>query len=250
MTTSIDEITKGIYRISTFVPEIAAPMGFTFNQYLIEGDEPLLFHCGPRGMFPLVSQAVSQVIPIDRLRWIGFGHVESDECGSMNQWLAAAPKAQVFHGAIACMVSLNDLADRLPRVMAEGEMLDLGGKRIRWIDTPHVPHAWESGLIFEETTKTLFTGDLFTQVGRGPALIHDSLVPAAIATEDAFHSTSMAPSIGKTIRALAALHPERLAVMHGSCFEGDAVWELNELAAYYEEALAAAMRDGADQKAA
>lgn len=128
MTTSIDEITKGIYRISTFVPEIAAPMGFTFNQYLIEGDEPLLFHCGPRGMFPPVSQAVSQAISIDRLRWIGFGHVESDECGSMNQWLAAAPKAQVFHGAIACMVSLNDLADRLPRVMAEGEMLDLGGQ--------------------------------------------------------------------------------------------------------------------------
>ena len=247
--TRIDVITNGIYRISTFVPEIAAPLGFTFNQYLIDGDEPLLFHCGPRAMFTAVSQAVSQIMPVSRLRWISFGHVESDECGSMNQWLAAAPAAQIFHGAIACMVSLNDLADRLPRVMADGEVLDLGGKRIRWIDTPHVPHAWESGLIFEETTKTLFTGDLFTQAGNGPALTHDSLVPAAIATEEAFHSTSMAPSIGRTIRALAALGPDRLAVMHGSCFEGDAVQELNDLAAYYEETLAATM-EGASDKAA
>lgn len=250
MNTRIDEITNDIYRISTFVPEIAAPLGFTFNQYLIDGDEPLLFHCGPRGMFASVSDAVSQIMPVSQVRWISFGHVESDECGAMNQWLAAAPSAQIVHGAVACMVSLNDLADRLPRVMGDGEMLDLGGKRIRWIDTPHVPHAWESGLIFEETTKTLFTGDLFTHAGNGPALTHDSLVPAAIATEEAFRSTSMAPSIGRTIRALAALAPERLAVMHGSCFEGDAIQELNELADYYEEALAAAMRDDADQRAA
>lgn len=236
----VDEIADGIYRISTFVPEIAAPAGFTLNQYLITADQPLLFHCGPRGLFAAVSQAVSGIIALERLRWIGFGHIEADECGSMNQWLAAAPMAEVIHGATACMVSLNDLADRSPRALADGETLDLGGKRIRWIDTPHVPHAWESGLIFEETGGTLFTGDLFTQIGDGPALTRGSIVPAATATEEAFHSTSLAPSIGRTIRALAALKPQRLAVMHGSCFEGDCARELSELAAYYEKALAAA----------
>lgn len=240
MQTRVDEITSGIYRISTFVAEIAPPAGFTFNQYLIEADAPLLFHCGPRGKFPSVSAAVARVMPLDRLRWISFGHVESDECGSMNQWLAAAPQSQVVQGVTACMVSLNDLADRPPRALADGEVLDLGGKRVRWIDTPHVPHAWESGLIFEETTATLFTGDLFTHVGDGPALTRESIVPAAIASEEAFRSTSMAPSIGRTIRALARLEPKRLAVMHGSCFEGDGAAELRNLAAYYEDALAAA----------
>jgi flavorubredoxin len=239
----IDEITPGIYRISTFVPEIAAPHGFTFNQYVIDAGEPLLFHCGPRGMFASVSAAVSTVMPLKRLRWISFGHVESDECGSMNQWLEAAPQAQVIHGAVACMVSLNDLADRPPRPLADGETLDLQGKRVRWIDTPHVPHAWESGLMFEETTQTLFTGDLFTQVGNGPPMVHESILPAAIATEDAFHSTSLAPSIGATIRGLARLKPKRLAVMHGSCFEGDCAAELNGLATYYEQALADAIAE-------
>jgi flavorubredoxin len=173
----------------------------------------------------------------------------------MNQWLAAAPQAQVVHGATACLVSLNDLADRPPRALADGEVLDLGGKRVRWIDTPHVPHAWESGLMFEETTGTLFSGDLFTHLGDGPALSHDSIVPAAIAAEEAFHSTSLAPNIGPTIRKLAALKPQRLAVMHGSCFEGSearesvfakeantCVGELNALADYYESALAAALK--------
>ena len=242
MTTRADEIADKIYRISTFVPEIAAPAGFTFNQYLIDADKPLLFHCGPRGMFPAVSDAAAKIVPLSRLRWISFGHVESDECGSMNQWLAASPQAQVVHGMIGCLVSLNDLADRPPRALADGEVLNLGGKCVRWIDTPHVPHAWESGLIFEETTATLFTGDLFTHAGNGPALTKDSLLPAAIQTEEAFRSTSLAPAIGKTIRNLAALAPSRLAVMHGSCFGGDCVHELKELAGYYEGALAAAMK--------
>ncbi|HEY1961607.1 MAG TPA: hypothetical protein VGG69_04240 [Rhizomicrobium sp.] len=242
MSTRLDEIAEGIYRISTLVAEIAAPAGFTFNQYLIEADEPLLFHCGPRAMFPPVSQAAAGIVPLSRLRWISFGHVESDECGSMNQWLVAAPEAQVVHGGTACLVSLNDLADRPPRALAHGEVLDLGGKRVRWIDTPHVPHAWESGLIFEESTSTLFTGDLFTHAGNGPALTKDSIVPAAIQTEEAFHSTSLAPNIGRTIRRLATLKPKRLAVMHGSCFEGDCARELNALADYYEGALAAALK--------
>jgi flavorubredoxin len=135
METKVDEIAEGIYRISTWVAEIAPPAGFTFNQFLIDADEPLLFHTGPRRMFPLVREAVGGV---ERLRWITFGHVESDECGSMNEWLAAAPRAEVAHGMIGCMVSLNDMADRPPRGLADGEVIDLGGKRVRHLDTPHV----------------------------------------------------------------------------------------------------------------
>ena len=232
MHTRVDEIATGIYRLSTLVE--MPPAGFTFNQYLIDADEPLLFHCGGRGLFPLVSKAVAGIISLDKLRWICFGHVESDECGSMNQWLGAAPNAQVAHGAIACMVSLNDLADRPPRVLDNEEMLDLGGKRVRYIDTPHVPHAWESGLIFEETTKTLFSGDLFTQLGDGPAIGSQSILPAAIAAEEGFHATALTPKTGPTIRALKDLHPDRLAVMHGTCFEGDCESELEGLAAYCE----------------
>ncbi len=148
----------------------------------------------------------------------------------------------MVHGATACLVSLNDLADRPPRMLADGEALDLGGKRVRWIDTPHVPHAWESGLMFEEVTGTLFCGDLFTHLGNGSAVTRESIVPAAIAAEEAFHSTSLAPAIGGTIRKLAALKPKRLAVMHGSCFEGDCVAELNALADYYERALSDALK--------
>lgn len=239
MQTDIVEIAPGIHRLSTYVAEIAPPMGFTFNQFLIEADEPLLFHCGPRAMFPLVSAALARVMPIDRLRWIGFGHVESDECGAMNQWLAAAPKAQVVHGQTACMVSLNDLADRPPRALAHGEVLDLGGRRVRYLDTPHVPHAWESGVIYEESTATLFCGDLFAHLGNGPAITTGSILDAAIAAEEAFQATALTPMTAPTIRSLAALSPARLAVMHGSSFAGDCTAALSALADYYEKAHAA-----------
>jgi flavorubredoxin len=236
-----DEIADGVFRLSTLVPEIAAPAGgFTFNQYLIRADQPLIFHTGPRHMFGDISEAVGRLIPLASLRWVSFGHVESDECGSMNQWLAAAPDALVAHGATACMVSLNDLADRPPRMLADGETLDLGGKRVRWLDTPHVPHAWESGLIFEEETGTLMAGDLFTHAGDGPALTRESIVPAAAATEDMFRSTSLTPQLAPTVRRLAALAPKTLAVMHGSCFAGDCAGELGALADYYAGAFAAA----------
>lgn len=234
MKTQIDEIADRIFRLSTFVPEIAAPAGFTFNQYLIDAGEPLLFHCGPRRMFPSVRAALETVMSAERLRWISFGHVESDECGAMNLWLEAAPKAEVFHGRTACMVSLNDLADRPPRALGNGDVLDIGSKRVRYIDTPHVPHAWESGLIYEESTQTLFCGDLFTHVGQGPAVTRDSIVEAAIAAERAFRSTSLAPATGSTIRALAKLEPKTLAVMHGSCFKGDCASALSKLADFYE----------------
>jgi flavorubredoxin len=241
MTVRVDEIAAGIFRLSTFVPEVT-PLGMTFNQYLITAEDPLLFHCGPRGMFDSVSKAAASIVPLSRLRWITFGHVESDECGSMNQWLAAAPRAQIAHGATACMVSLNDLADRPPRVLANGEVVDLGGKRVRYLDTPHVPHAWESGIIFEETTATLFTGDLFAHLGDGPAITDASIVPAAIQAEEAFKASALTPETGSIIRALAALAPRRLAVMHGTCYAGDGARALEELARFYDAAHASAAR--------
>lgn len=232
MKTDTHEIADGIYRFSTFVPEVAAPAGFTFNQFLLLADEPMLFHCGARGMFPSVSEAVAAVLPLQRLRWISFGHVESDECGSMNQWLAVAPRATVVHGRTGCQVSLNDLADRAPRALDDGEAVDLGGKRIRWRDTPHVPHGWEAGLIFEENTKTLFCSDLFTHAGAGPALVETDIL--AIATEDMFHAMCMGPNTGPVLRSLANLAPATLALMHGSSYAGDAAAALNGLAAHCE----------------
>jgi len=242
MTTRIDEIADGLYRLSTFVPAIAAPAGFTFNQFLLVADEPLLFHCGLRGMFGTVSQAVARVLPLDRLRWVAFGHVEADECGAMNDWLAAAPAATVAHGALGCMVSLNDLADRPPRPLADGETIDLGGKRIRHIDTPHVPHGWEARVLLEETTGTLLCGDLFTHVGDGPALVESDIVGPAIAAEEMFQATCLTPATAPTIGRLADLAPRRLALMHGSSFAGDASAALRELAGYYGRKLESATR--------
>jgi flavorubredoxin len=234
MSTTVDEIANGIYRLSTWVPEIAPPAGFTFNQFLIDAEEPLLFHTGPRGMFPLVCEAVGRVLPVDRVRWITFGHVESDECGSMNEWLAAAPQAEVAHGMIGCLVSLNDLADRPPRPLADGEVLDLGSKRVRHIDTPHVPHAWEARVLYEETTGTLLCGDLFAHVGNGPAVTTDDIVEPAMEGEAMFRSTSLAPDTAVVMRRLGELAPKTLALMHGSSFSGDGAKALGDLAAAYE----------------
>jgi flavorubredoxin len=243
MGTSISEIADGIYRISIFVPDIAPPVGFTFNQFLVLGDEPLLFHTGLRKMFPLVSEAVSRIMPVENLRWITFGHYEADECGAMNEWLAVAPEAQVAHGMTGCMVSLNDMADRPPRVLSNGEVIDIGGKRIRYIDTPHVPHGWDAGVIYEETTRTLFCGDLFTHLGNGPALTESDIVGPALAAEDIFYDTSLGPSIAPTVRRLADLAPCTLALMHGSSFAGDTVAALRDLAGAYDRRLRAAMAE-------
>jgi flavorubredoxin len=243
MGTSISEIADGIYRLSIFVPDIAPPAGFTFNQFLVLGDEPLLFHTGLRRMFPLVSEAVSRIMPVSNLRWITFGHFEADECGAMNEWLAVAPNAQVAHGMTGCMVSLNDMADRPPRVLANGEVIDIGGKRIRYIDTPHVPHGWDAGVIYEETTRTLFCGDLFTHLGNGPAITESDIVGPALAAEDIFYDTSLGPSIAPTVRRLADLAPRTLALMHGSSYAGDTVAALHELASAYDKRLRAAMAE-------
>jgi flavorubredoxin len=236
METKIAEIADGIYRLSTFVPEIAPPAGFTLNQFLVLGEEPLLFHTGPRLMFPLVRSALGRLIPTERLRWLTFGHYEADECGAMNNWLAVAPHAEVAHGQTACLVSLNDMADRAPRVLQDGEIIDLGnGKRVRYLDTPHVPHGWEAGLLYEETTGTLLCGDLFTQVGDGPALTEGDIVGPAVAAEDMFRYSSLNPGMGATIRRLAELSPRTLALMHGPSFGGDGAAALRALAGSYDE---------------
>jgi flavorubredoxin len=241
MGTRIDEIADGIFRISTYVPEVAPPAGFTFNQYLVRADEPLLFHCGARMLFPAVAEAVARVIPVAALRWIGFGHVESDECGAMNQWLAAAPRAQVVHGQTACLVSLNDLADRPPRPLADGEVIALGdGKRIRYLDTPHVPHCWEAGLMLEEATGTLLCGDLFTQTGNPGPVTEGDIVGPALEAEDLFAATSLGPATAPTLRRLAALAPSTLALMHGPAFRGDGGAALAALADCYAQRLARA----------
>jgi flavorubredoxin len=185
-------------------------------------------------MFPLVAEAVSKVVPIEKLRWITFGHVEADECGSMNQWLDAAPRSEVAHGATGVMVSLNDLANRPPRALQDGEILDLGGKRVRHIDTPHVPHGWEARVLFEETTGTLLCGDLFTHTGDGPAITSEDIVERARIAEELFHATCLTPTTGATIRKLADLSPKTLALMHGSSFNGNAVQALNDLADLYD----------------
>ena len=234
-TTTVNEIADGIYRLSTYVPEVAPPAGFTFNQFLIAADEPLLFHTGPRAMFPVVAEAVATVVPVESVRWITFGHVESDECGSMNMWLAAAPQSQVAHGALGCMVSLDDMCDRQPRPLADGEVIDLGGKRVRHIDTPHVPHGWEARVLFEETTGTLLCGDLFSHLGNGAAVTTDDIVDPAIAAEDIFRASCMAPDTADVMRRLGDLAPTTLAVMHGSSFTGDGGKALYDLAGAYEQ---------------
>jgi len=220
--TDISEIADGIYRLSTFVLDIAPPAGFTFNQFLVLGDEPLLFHTGLRRMFPLTREAVGRVVPVERLRWLAFGHYEADECGAMNEWIAVAPQAQVAHGATGCLVSLNDMADRTPRVLQDGETIELGrGKRLRYIDTPHTPHGWDAGVMYEESTRTLLCGDLFTQLGDGPALTESDIVGPAIQGEDVFRYASLNPGMGATLRGLAGLAPRTLALMHGPSFAGD-----------------------------
>jgi len=239
MTTTTTEIAADIFRISTFVPEIG-PTGFTFNQFLVRAKEPLLFHTGPRAMFPAVREAVAALIPVDSLRWIMFGHVESDECGSMNQWLELAPNATVAHGEVGCMVQLNDLADRPPRALQNGEVLDLGGKRVRHLDTPHVPHCWDARALFEESTRTLFCGDLFTHFGNESALTSKDIVAPAKEAEAAFKATCLTPTTGTTIRSLAELEPSVLGVMHGSSFDGDCAAALRDLATVYDQMHAAA----------
>lgn len=236
MQTTIDEIESGIYRLSTYLPKVG-PTGFTFNQFLVMGDEPFLFHCGQRALFPAVSAAIGTVMDIAKLRWIGFSHVEADECGALDQFLAAAPRAQPAVGRMGVNLWLADVCDRESRVLADNEVLDIGGKRLRRLDTPHVPHNWEAGMMYEETTGTLFSSDIFTQVGAAPALTESEVVSPAIQVERMMNFASIGPNSAPTLRRLGALKPKTLAIMHGPSFRGDCARQLESLAKDYEKRL-------------
>ncbi|MDP1821075.1 MAG: MBL fold metallo-hydrolase [Acidimicrobiales bacterium] len=228
----VTEIADGIHQLTTYLNEI----DFGLNQYLVSGDEPLLFHTGLRSLYDSISDAVARVVPLRDLRWVGFGHVEADECGSLNQWLAAAPDAIATTGITGCMVSIADIADRPPRALADGEILDIGGHRMRWIDTPHLPHGWEAGLLYDESTKTLLCGDLFNQWGPYPATTTDDIAVPGAAEDPSYALTPSSPAI---LRRLAELDITTLAQMHGPAFTGDCRAALYTLAEQFEARIAA-----------
>ena len=231
MQTRIDEIAEGVFRLSTLVPEVAPPAGFTFNQFLLMADEPLLFHTGHRIMFDGVLAAVGRLMPVERLRWISFSHYEADECGAMNLWQERAPHAQVAHGRLGCDISLRDQSLRAPRALDDGEVIDLGGKRVRYLATPHVPHGWDAGLMFEEKTGTLLSSDLLGQVGDGPALAAGDIVGPALESEKLWRSMSVTADTRKAIERLAALNPATIAVMHGASLDRGCAAALRAFAA-------------------
>jgi flavorubredoxin len=229
--TNVYEIAEGIYRINTPVFMEGGPGGFSFNQYLIVDNEPLLFHTGPRKMFPLVREALTSVIPAERLRYIAFSHVEADECGSLNEWLAAAPQSSPLCGTVAALVSINDLADRPPRALADGERLALGKHSVRWFDTPHLPHAWECGFLMEERTRTLLCGDLFTQPGADhPPITESDILGPSEAFRHAMDYYSHTKNADAMLDRLASTGPTTLACMHGSAWHGDGAMLLRALA--------------------
>jgi flavorubredoxin len=241
--TRIDEIGDGIYRMATFASTVAGPSGITFCEFVIAADEPLLFHCGHRQRFATGSAALARVMPVERLRWIGYSHAEADEAGAVNEWLGAAPNATAIQGRVGCNIWLNDTAIRPPRALRDGETIDLGGKTVRYIATPHLPHCWDAGLLYEETTGTLFCSDLFAQPGHAALFSDGDILTPAIAFESGAHATSLTPNTGKMIRKLGELRPRKIALMHGPVYTGDAAAALTALADYYDaqlrEALAA-----------
>ena len=229
--TNVHEIAAGIYRINTPVVLPGDGPDFSFNQYLIDDDEPLLFHTGLRGLFPVVLEAVSSVMPVERLRHVAFSHFEADECGALNQWLAAAPQSAPLCGTVAAMVSVGDYADRAPRALADGESVTLGRHTVRWMDAPHLPHGWETGFLMEELTGTLLCGDLFTQPGRGEvALTEGDILGPSEAFRHAMDYFSHSKYAGVLLEKLAQTNPGTLAVMHGSAWRGDGAGLLRALA--------------------
>jgi len=229
--TRIDEIADGIYRISTPVPPSVIPGGFSFNQYLVVDDAPLLHHTGLSRMFPAVRDAIASVIPVESLRYISFSHYEADECGSLNEFLQLAPQAEPLCSRIAKMVSVDDIALRPARALGDGEELSLGTHTVRWIDTPHLPHAWECGHLFETTTKTLFCGDLFTQGGhRHEPLTSDDILEPSEAMRGGLDYFSQTRQVTELTEKLAATSPRILACMHGSAWQGDGAALLRQLA--------------------
>jgi flavorubredoxin len=229
--TAIDEIAADIYRIHTPV-DLPGGQAFSFNQYLLVDDEPLLFHTGPRRLFALTRAAMASVLPVDRLRHVAFSHTEADECGALNEWLAVAPNAAPLCSRIAAMVSIADIADRPPRALADGEQLALGRPTVQWLDTPHVPHGWDCGLLLDTTTKTFFCGDLFTQPGTGDApLTQGDILGPSEAFRAPLDYFAHAPQTFATLARLARTQPTTLACMHGSAWRGDGEALLRELVA-------------------
>jgi flavorubredoxin len=248
--TRIDEIADGIYRINTPVEIAALPGGFNFSQYLVLDDEPLLFHTGLRRAFPLVQEAISKIMPVSRLRHLGLSHFEADEAGAMNQFLEAAPDARPLCSEIGAMTSVNDVADRPARAIADGEELPLGKHRLKWIYTPHVPHGWDCGVLFDMTTQTLLCGDLFTHGGldNPPVTEKDILGPSELFRKPLDY---FAHSVGTSaiLERLAALRPGTLACMHGSAFRGDGGALLVELSEILARERSAALEHVAVQAA-
>ena len=228
--TSIEEIAAGLYRISTPITAIPIPGGFTFNQYLIADEKPLLFHTGPRRMFPLVRKAIDAVLPAETLAYVSFSHYEADECGSLNEFLAMAPAAVPLCGKLAALVTIADVADRAPKPMEQDETVSVGCHKLRWRATPHLPHAWDCGYLFEETTRTLLCGDLFTQPGaQHPALTEADILGPSEAMRQGMEYYARSPDSRALISGLAALKPTTLACMHGAAWRGDGAGLLAEL---------------------
>jgi len=228
--TNLHEIASGIYRINT---PVRNPDGseFNFNQYLVIDDEPLLFHTGPRRMFPLVAEAIAKVLPVGRLRYLAFSHFEADECGSLNDFLAVAPHAVAVCSQVAAMVSVNDIASRPPRALADGEVLRTGRRAFKWFDTPHVPHGWECGFMMDLTSRTLLCGDLFTQgEAKTVAITEGDILGPSEAFRLAMDYYAHAPQTAATLERLAREQPQVLACMHGSAWRGDGAKLLRALA--------------------
>jgi len=233
MNSKVTEIAPDVYRISTFHPAY----GIQFNQFLIKDDEPFLMHTGFKKMFSATLEGVSSVIDPAGLRWIGFSHFESDECGALNEWLGTAPHAQAVCSFVGAMVSVHDFADRPARALGDGETFEIGRHRLRFLATPHVPHCWDAGLLLEETTGTLFCSDLFTHVGDPKPLTDGDILEPALAAEKQYPFMAVGPFVGSTLRRLAGFKPRTLAVMHGSSYTGDVAAQLDRLAEHYDNRL-------------
>ena len=237
--TSITEIAPDFYRISTFVPE----GDLQFNQFIIKDDESLLFHTGMNALFPTVLDAVKTVLDPSTIKWIGFSHFEADECGSLNQWLEIAPNAQAVTSFVGAMVSINDFAIRPARVMEDGEVLQTGRNRFRYLQTPHVPHCWEAGLMFEEENRTLLSSDLFHQNGDVEAMTESDIIERVRTTLVDYQASPLANYMPYTkhtdgiLRKLADLKPRTIAAMHGSTYIGSGERAINDLAGVMKEVL-------------
>lgn len=227
----VDEIAPDVFRISVFV----APANLQFNHFLVRDDEPLLFHTGLRGMFPEVREAVARLVDLKRLGHISFSHFESDECGSLNEWLAVAPQADVICSQVGGLVCVNDFIGRPARALAAGETFATGRYRFRFLHTPHLPHGWDAGVLFEETQKTLLCSDLFHQTGDVEPLTESDVVGRTREALRAYQAGILADYVpythltGKNLARLAALAPRTLAIMHGSSFRGDGAAALRDL---------------------